>query len=449
MHFRQILHSDLGCASYLVADGGEAAVIDPKWEIDDYLQAADEAEAEIRHVVETHNHADHVSGRHRLAALTGARMHVPSDGLRPGLRDGDILRVGAVQLVAVATPGHRPEHLSYLVQNGGAPSRLLSGDSLLVGDVARPDLAVPAREGAQDLWDSLHRLGSLDDAVEVWPAHVGGSLCASRQASAATASTIGQERRSNPLLAIADAEAFSAEVTRCIPARPPTMERVLELNRRGMPDPGPVRELDATGLGCFLASGVCLLDTREPERFDSAHLAGSINLAIAGRGLGTRAGWAVCAEEPIVLISASLDQARQAVQLLRAAGVWNLAGVSVADPASWIEASLPVRGGAALEPDELITRMREGALTLLDVRDPAEWDTGHIPGSVPLPLSKLGDGRDTGTLRPPLATICASGARAALAASILRRRGRDPVFRVSAGVAEVAELGLALTGHPS
>jgi hydroxyacylglutathione hydrolase len=448
MYFRQILHSDLGCASYLLADQGQAVVIDPKWEIDEYLQAAGEAQAEIRHVVETHNHADHVSGRHRLAALTGARVHVPSDGGRPGLSDGDVLHVGRVSVVALATPGHRPEHLSYLVHNGSAPRRLLCGDSLLVGDVARPDLAVPAREGAQDLWDTLRRLGALDDDVEVWPAHVGGSLCASRQASGATRSTIGQERLHNPLLRIPDPKTFSAELTRRIPARPPTMERVLELNRHGVSDPGPLRELDAAGL-CTLASGTCLLDTRDPERFDSAHLAGAINLAVAGQGLGTRAGWAVCGEQPIVLLSPSLDEAVQAAELLRAAGVWNLAGLSVADPAAWIAAGLPVRSAAALGPHELAARVAAGAVMLLDVRDPAEWDGGHIPGSVSLPLSELRDGQDTAALKPPLATICASGVRAALAASILRRRGHDPVFRAAGGVADLAELVLSPAGEPS
>src|SRR5206468_4325322 len=131
-----------------------------------------------------------------------------------GLRDGDVLEVGGLKLVALATPGHRPEHLSYVVHNGSGPVLLLSGDSLLVGDVARPDLAVPAQEGASELWGSLQRLGSLGDDVEVWPAHVGGSLCASRAASTATSSTIGGERRDNPLLSLADVGEFSAEVTR-------------------------------------------------------------------------------------------------------------------------------------------------------------------------------------------------------------------------------------------
>src|SRR5213082_3404993 len=145
MYFRQILHPDLGCASYLIADRGVAAVVDPKWQIDDYLAAALDAGAEIRHVLETHTHADHVSGRRRLAGATAAAVHVPADPAdpaAPGLRAGDVVGVGSLELLAIASPGHRPEHLAYLVRSDGRASMLLSGDSLLVGDVARPDLAV-------------------------------------------------------------------------------------------------------------------------------------------------------------------------------------------------------------------------------------------------------------------------------------------------------------------
>lgn len=442
MYFRQILHPDLGCASYLIADCGQAAVIDPKWEIDEYREAAADAGAEIRHVLETHNHADHVSGRRRLTAATRATAHVPAGPDQPGVRDGDTVRVGELELVALSTPGHRPEHVAYLVCDEGIARLLLSGDSLLVGDVARPDLAVAAEEGAPALWDTLKRLLALGDEVEVWPAHVGGSLCASQSASSATSSTIGQERRGNPLLSLDDAAAFTAEVTRRMPARPPSVERVVSLNLHGAADPGPVRELDANALGRFLGDGVCLLDIRDPEGFDAGHVDGSINLPAGGRGLGTRAGWAAGTDEPIVLIAPSLDAGQSAAELLRAAGVWNLAGLSVADHPAWKAAGLPLRIGGAVPPDRLMPRLRARAVRLIDVRDPAEWSTGHIAGSRNLPLSELGDGRDTAlALEPPIAIVCASGARAALAASILRRSGHDPVWRVSGGIEQLARLG--------
>lgn len=445
MYFRQVLHADLGCASYVVADQSEAAVIDPKWEIDEYLEAAAEAGAEIRHVLETHNHADHVSGRCRLAAATRAAVHVPDSSDGRGIGEGDTVRVGDLELVAVASPGHRPEHVAYAVRERGQLRLVLSGDSLLVGDVARPDLAVEATEGAEAMWRTLQRLITLGDQVELWPAHVGGSLCASRAASSATSSTIGQERQSNSLLKLRDPAVFAAELTRCIAARPPNVARVVALNLEGATDPGPVPDLDAKALARALADGACVLDLRDPDDFDAAHLPGSINLPAGGRGLGTRAGWATCAEEPIVLIGPSIELARRGVELLRAAGMWNLAGVSAADPAGWRKAGLVVQTAEALSSGRALPRITNRTVRLVDVRDPAEWSEGHIEGSEPLPLSELGDGRNEALgLKPPLAVVCASGVRAAVAASILRRSGHDPVWRVSHGIDALARLGVPL-----
>ncbi len=447
MYFRQILHDDLGCASYLIADRGEAAVIDPKWEIDEYLDEAARAGAEIRHVLETHNHADHVSGRCRLAAATGAALHVPDRPGRPGVQEGDVVRVGEVELVALASPGHRPEHVAYAVRRGGEIGRLLSGDSLLVGDVARPDLAVDASEGAQAMWHTVRRLAALGDHVELWPAHVGGSLCASRSASSATSSRIGQERRTNPLLRLPDAAAFASELTRSMPARPPNVKCVVALNLEGAADPGPSAVLDAGGLARALADGACVLDIRDPEGFDAAHLAGAINLPAGGHGLGTRAGWAVGAEEPVALIGPSIEAARAGAELLRAAGIWNLVGLSRADPPAWAEAGIEVRSAEALAPDLVRPRLEDNQLTLIDVRDPAEWSDGHVERSRSLPLSELGDGRNGGpALEAPIAVVCASGIRAAVAASILRRRGHDPVWRVSGGIAALAAAGAPMVG---
>lgn len=450
VYFRQILHADLGCASYFIADLGEAAVIDPKWEIDEYLQVAVEAGAEIRHVLETHTHADHVSGRCRLTASTGATAHVPVRDGHLGLRDGEVVRVGSVELMALSSPGHRPEHLAYVVRDRSGVRLVLSGDSLLVGDVARPDLAVDAAEGAEAMWHTLRQLVALGDDVELWPAHVGGSLCASRGASSATSSTIGQERRNNPLLSLGDPAAFTAELTRAMPARPPNVERVMALNSEGAAEPSPVRELDADEVARLLADGVCVLDIRDPDTFDAGHLPGSVNLPTGGRGIGSRAGWATCAEEPIALISASSEASHRCVELLRAAGIWNLAGWSIADPPGWTNAGIAVRVSGALPPDRVVQRIEDATLTLVDVRDPAEWTEGHIEYSHSLPLSELRDGRNGRlTLEPPIAVVCASGVRAAVAASILRRGGHHPVWRVSGGIERLAHLGAPVArGQP-
>jgi hydroxyacylglutathione hydrolase len=283
----------------------------------------------------------------------------------------------------------------------------------------------------------------------VWPAHVGGSLCASRGASAATSSTIGSERSDNPLLSLHDAASFTAELTRCSPARPSTVDRVVRLNRHGATDRGPVRELDPSALARFACDDICLLDIRDPDSFDAAHLEGSINLPAPGRGLGTRAGWATSGEETIVLVSPSFEAGTRVAELLRAAGVWNLSGMSVADPEAWKTAGLVVRTGEALAPDRFVSRISDGGMTVIDVRDPAEWDAGHIVGSRNLPLAELGDGRGAAkALKPPIAVVCASGVRAAVAASILRRRGHDHVARVSGGVDQIARFLIPLPAGP-
>jgi hydroxyacylglutathione hydrolase len=253
MFFRQVLYRDLGCASYVLGDQGQAIVVDPRFNTDVYLEIALEAGLEIAHVVDTHEHADHISGRERLAALTGAEKHRPARvGARRGsdLEAGQELRVGCVLVRAIATPGHRPEHLALVVSDASRsaePWMLLSGDSLLVGDLARPDLAVEAELGARHLHASLHSLLELGDHVEVWPAHVGGSLCGGAGLSLKTCSTIGYERRNNPLLSLPEQE-FVQSVTGSIPARPPNVAVVVEANRRSgehLPPQPPALDADA------------------------------------------------------------------------------------------------------------------------------------------------------------------------------------------------------------
>src|ERR687887_2907509 len=202
MFFRRVRHEDRGCASYVIADGGEAAVVDPQWQIEDYLELAHEHDFRIRHVLETHNHADHLSGRGRLAAATGATLHVSAQAgaeydYEP-LDEGTTLELGDARITALRTPGHRPEHLAFVVEDLSreeAPWLLLTGDSLFVGDVARPDLAVEPEEGARGLHRSLARLLEHEDFVEVWPGHIGGPLCGGPPRGEKPGSWIGFEGR--------------------------------------------------------------------------------------------------------------------------------------------------------------------------------------------------------------------------------------------------------------
>src|SRR5918999_4795150 len=288
MFFRQVLHDDLGCASYVIADGGEAAVVDPKWEAGDYLALAEEHGFRIRHILETHNHADHVSGRGRLAAATGAEIHVPATAElefeHRALADGDRVRVGEVEITALATPGHRPEHMAYLVADGsrgGDPWLVIAGDSLFVGDLARPDLAVEPREGARGLHRSVQRLLELDDFAEVWPGHIGGSLCGGAGMSEKPGTTVGFERRFNRFLRLDDEDAFVRELTSDLAPQPPNFKRIVELNRGPLlTEEAALEPLAPARVNEVLDAGATLLDGRSPREFDALHVPGSINVTL-------------------------------------------------------------------------------------------------------------------------------------------------------------------------
>ena len=237
MIFRQITHDDLGCASYLVGDedAGVAAVVDPKLEIDEYLHLARYLGVHIEHILETHNHADHVSGHGRLAAATGATIHVHRDASpdydHEPFEDGWELELGSVRVRAIHTPGHRPEHTAFALidtERGDEPWAVLTGDTLFVGDIARPDLAVDKREGAHDIFRSLHeKLLQLPDTCEVWPGHLGGSLCGGPGMDLKVSSTIGFEREHSPMLQIAEEDAFVEKAIAGLPPQPPNFENIV------------------------------------------------------------------------------------------------------------------------------------------------------------------------------------------------------------------------------
>jgi hydroxyacylglutathione hydrolase len=451
--FRQVLYQDLGCASYFLGDAGEAIVVDPRWDIAPYLRIAEAEHLHITHVLETHDHADHVSGRLRLAEATGARTYRPGpreDGATDVIVAGEEIIAGSVCVTALATPGHRPEHLTFLVSDlsrGPEPWMLLSGDSLLVGDVARPDLAVQASDGAHDLHASLRRLLDLDDHVEVWPAHIGGSLCGGSSLSGKSSSTIGFERRHNPLLGL-DEDSFVDGVTAELPSRPPNIQRIVELNRRsGGPSPPEPGLLTGDALLSLLGTGATVLDSRVPAEFDARHVAGSINLPVSAAGVGTRAGWALDPEAPVVIVASDAADAHQMASALQAVGFWTLEGVSIADPQEWQRHSVPVARADSWDLEQLADGLRRHSVDLVDVREPSEWITGHIPGSHHVPLHRL---RDVQSIVLPqhgrtTAVACAAGMRAAFAASLLRRAGRTDVVRISGGgVGDLGALGLEL-----
>ena len=443
MFFRQVLHEDLGCASYVVADRGAAAVIDPKWEIEAYLELADEHGLEIRHILETHNHADHISGHGRLAAATGATIHVSKDAgveyEHEALQEGDAVEVGRARIVVFPTPGHRPEHLAFLVEDrsrADVPWMLVTGDSLFVGDVARPDLAVEPDEGARGLFGSLSRLGELGDFVEVWPGHIGGSLCGGAGMSRKPVSTLGFERRFNPLLAIGDEEEFVAKLTAGLAPQPPNFERIVELNR------GPLLEHAATVEPLspgraeeLVGAGATLLDGRDTREYDAAHAPGSVNVTMANAAVGTRAAWVLDLDEPVVVLAAGDAEAWTMVRLLEAVGFRDLRGHVAGGIAAWRDADLPTEVTEAIDVEELARRLKGGEATLLDVREDDEWEQGHVEGSIHVPYHELRDG-PTDEVRGaerPIAVACSVGNRSSIAASLLRRAGVHGLVHVADG----------------
>jgi glyoxylase-like metal-dependent hydrolase (beta-lactamase superfamily II)/rhodanese-related sulfurtransferase len=453
--FRQVLHDDLGCASYVVADDGVAAVIDPKWEIEDYLVLAEEHGFTIRYVLETHNHADHVSGHGRLVDATGAEIHVSADAgvayAHAPLHDGDRVEVGGVAITTLATPGHRPEHLAFLVADesrGESPWLVVTGDSLFVGDLARPDLAVEPEDGARGLYGSLKRLLALDDFAEVWPGHIGGSLCGGAGMSEKPGSTVGFERRFNRFARIGDEDEFVRALTGNLAPQPPNFMRIVELNRGPLITKAqPLDALEPTRVQELLDAGATLVDGREPHEFDAFHVPGSINVTMVRAAVGTRAAWVVDPQSLVVAAAATDDEARRMGRRLEAVGFREIAGILAGGVSAWSSAGLPTEATAMVDIPGIAEHIRADDVVLLDVRDDDEWAEGHVSGSVHVPYHELRDGPPDGLAvnGKLVAVICSVGNRSSIAASLLRRAGVENVVHVAeGGVTDLPGQGIAL-----
>jgi hydroxyacylglutathione hydrolase len=444
MLFRQVIHEDLGCASYLIGDAsaGVAAVVDPQWDIEAYLRLSRLHGVAIKHVLETHNHADHVSGHGRLARATGATVHVhelaQAEYPHEGFSDGWRLELGVLQIEAVHTPGHRPEHTSFLLRDsnrGGAPWALLSGDSLFVGDVARPDLAVDPRDGAVDIFRSLHeRLLALPDDVEVWPGHVGGSLCGSAGIDHKTSSTIGFERAQNRALAFPTMEEFVDDAVRTIGARPPNVEHIVALNRGPLVEElGRPAPLSPRGVEGARAEGAIVIDARTNEQFDEAHIPGAISSSAYDTGFATKVSRVIPEGAELIVVAASDGYELEATELLASVGL-TVRGYLEGGMTAWRSEGRPVERLELIDPDALAERLEESnGLVVLDVRDESEFADGHIPGSRHIPYGELAGRIDELAHEQPVAAVCSGGKRSGLAASILQREGFEHVLHVGHG----------------
>jgi hydroxyacylglutathione hydrolase len=462
MIFHQFYLNCLAHASYLVGDerSGIAAVVDPQRDIDQYLEFAAAHGLTIAHVLLTHFHADFLAGHLELRDRAGAKIYLgqaaKAEYAFTPLKDGDTIELGRVRLQALETPGHTAESISILVfdldRSDTEPYGVLTGDTLFVGDVGRPDLRVALGWSAADLggllYDSLQtKLLTLPDSSLVYPAHGAGSLCG-KAISKETVSTIGEQRRVNYALQPMSKQAFIDIVTADQPDAPPyfTYDAVLNSRERPTLDRALERELTPLSLERVLElrdAGAQILDTRDPSDFAAAHLKGSINIGLVGQ-YATWAGTVLSHEHPIVIVADPGSERESALRLGR---------IAFDHVAGYLEDGMRALEG---RPDLTATtdrisaqvadeRLRSKAPLLLDVRAPRESAEKSIPGSVSIPLTRLEARLGELPHNRPLLVYCAGGYRSSIAASILKKHGFEDISELAGGIAawEAAHLPMA------
>ena len=461
MYFEQFYLTCLAHASYMIGSEGEAAVVDPQRDVDIYLKAAGEQGLQIRHIFETHLHADFVSGHKELAARTGSKIYI---GARANagfphvaLTDGFEVLVGAVRFRALETPGHTPESVCLVITDGEKsvqPCSVLTGDTLFIGDVGRPDLSRThtPRELAGLLYDSLHqKLLALPDAVAVYPAHGAGSLCG-RAMRAERSSTIGTERLTNYALQIPSREEFIAQLTTNLPARPDYFLEDAEINRSGagaLTELPPMPGLSPAEVQRLLQPNANVLDVRSGDEFAAGHVPGSVGIALSGQFASWAGGVLGIHSKPVLIgdTGAQIDEAR--LRLARV-GIEDLRGYLAGGLAAWQKAGLPLAKTAQISPQELNQKLRDGtvrAADVLDVRREGEWQAGHIADVQCRALDTFPHGLPAMDRERPVAVHCKSGYRSIIACSLLERAGYRNVINVAggfdawhaAGLPEVAE----------
>jgi hydroxyacylglutathione hydrolase len=458
MEFEQFYLGCLAQASYLIGSDGEAAVVDPRRDVDVYIEAAKAKGLQIRHVIETHLHADFVSGHRELAERTGAKIYF---GAKAGakfphvaVRDGDEIRMGRVTLKFLETPGHTPESVSVVVTDhakSNAPYAVLTGDTLFIGDVGRPDLLgakASPDELAGKLYDSLHdKLLKLPDAVVVYPAHGAGSLCG-RNISSETSSTIGEQRKFNYALRPMAREEFVRMMTTDLPEAPAYFSRDAALNREGagsldtLPAPPALTPQD---VALLQKAGAVVLDTRSSAEYGAAHVPGSLHIGQSGQ-LASWAGSLMLPQGPIVIVAEDEERVAESRTRLARVGIENVAGYLAGGIRAWDEAGRPLAKTEQIAVDELAARLSEGAdLQVVDVRRPPEWREGHIREAVSMPLNHLSNTAASLDPERPVAAVCAGGYRSSIATSVLERLGFHHVINVVGGMSAWNAAGLATT----
>ena len=453
MYFKQFYLGCLAQASYLIGSDGEAAVVDPQRDVDQYIDEAKAQGLQIKYVIETHLHADFVSGHRELAQRTGAEIvfskHAGATFPHRAVSEGDELQVGKAVLRIIETPGHTPESISILVSDSvdsSEPQRLLTGDTLFVGDVGRPDLAggkgyTPAMM-AEMMYDTLHdKLLPLPDEVEVYPAHGAGSMCG-KNMSKETSSTIGQQRKFNYALQPMSKAEFVRMMTADLPAAPAYFAKDAEINRGGaeaLSELPPVPPLTAEVVRGLLTQTNSLryvvLDVRPAADFGAGHVPGSINVGLGGQ-FAIWSASLIPMEAPLVIVAESDEKVAEARMRLARVGLENVKGYLQGGLESWRAAGFEVATVPQISVDQLHELLqREDDLQVIDVRRPAEYESGHVGPAVTAPLGELQNTVAGLGVVPTqkTAVICAGGYRSSAATSILEQHGFTNLLNVTGG----------------
>jgi glyoxylase-like metal-dependent hydrolase (beta-lactamase superfamily II)/rhodanese-related sulfurtransferase len=431
-------------SSYILAGGSTCAVVDPSRDTQAYMLAAEELGLRITHVLKTHLHADFVSGHLDLAALAGAEIIAPGAAgcvfPHHGVSGGDSFHLGSVRVDVLETPGHTPDHVSYVVTDtarGASPVGVFPGDTLFVGDVGRPDLFPGmAVSLASRLYESLRKLSELPDFCEVYPAHGAGSLCGRSMASKYT-STIGYETRFNPSLLLRDEGSFIESLTTGMPPAPDHFARCSEINRLGpalLSTLAPPVPLEPAAFLRAVSDGNCfVLDVRRYDSFAAQHVPGAWSVDSTGN-LPTFAGWVAPPDRDILLVASNPEEAREAALWLNRVGLDRVTGYLAGGMFSWTVNGLPTGRMGLASVHEAHTAISAGHRTVLDVRAPSEYAEFHLPGSLNIPAPDLRTRYGELDPRGVYLVICSTGQRSALAASILISKGFSGVSCVAGGM---------------
>lgn len=453
MNFKQFYLGCLAHASYYIGSGGEAAVIDPQRDVSQYLAEAEANGQKIKYVFETHLHADFVSGHNELANRTGAKIvfgaRAKAEFEHLAVKDGDELTIGSVRLGILETPGHTPEGISILVEDAekpGEPKKVLTGDTLFIGDVGRPDLAggagFTAAQMAEMLYESLHeKLLTLSDDTEVYPAHGAGSLCG-KNMSKETWSTIGQQRKSNYALQPMTKADFVRMMTAELPEAPAYFPLSVRRNRAGAASLEEIEKPRAMSAEEVQQFQGLILDVRNADEYGAAHISGSLNIGLGGQ-FASWAGTLIESEAPLVIVAESEEKTDEAVMRLARVGIESVEGFLKGGIEAWKNAGFEVKTIEQVSVREAQKRLAATpSAQFVDVRRGGEYESGHAPEALNLTLSDLDKLTAKLDRSRPTYVICQGGYRSSAATSILERKGFPELYNIAGGTAAWIKEGL-------